>query len=203
VEEFCHRWYDNRSGRYTQADPIGLAGGANLYGYAGANPTRRVDPNGLYNEQVHYFRTKLWSEEAGLSPSQAEMIASADQGLDDDFWTTSPWWPWSGWRHFREREDVLSDIFEAIEALDLADFGRHLHELQDTFSHAGYNYCSGGHAVKLRYLEHWGADWVAQGEWPDNYNPMDERDQRMERHTRMVLRKLVERLRRDLPEHLK
>ncbi len=42
-----HRDYDPTLGRYIQADPIGLAGGANLYQYAGGNPVRYVDPNGL------------------------------------------------------------------------------------------------------------------------------------------------------------
>ena len=32
------RDYDPSLGRFMQADPIGLAGGANLYGYANANP---------------------------------------------------------------------------------------------------------------------------------------------------------------------
>ena len=38
-----HRWYDNQAGRFLSADPV-LS--ANLYIYAGQNPTGRVDPNG-------------------------------------------------------------------------------------------------------------------------------------------------------------
>jgi RHS repeat-associated protein len=41
------RWYRSGWGRYTQADPIGLSGGLNLFGYAGARPTRFIDPTGL------------------------------------------------------------------------------------------------------------------------------------------------------------
>jgi RHS repeat-associated protein len=42
-----YRDYDANTGRYIQADPIGLAGGANPYLYANANPLRYSDPNGL------------------------------------------------------------------------------------------------------------------------------------------------------------
>ncbi|RJT45018.1 RHS repeat-associated core domain-containing protein, partial [Rahnella woolbedingensis] len=41
-----HRYYDPDSGRFTQADPIGLAGGLNLYQYA-PNVLGWVDPWGL------------------------------------------------------------------------------------------------------------------------------------------------------------
>ena len=43
------RNYDPRVGRYTQFDPIGLAGGLNPYSYAGANSLGTLDPYGLYS----------------------------------------------------------------------------------------------------------------------------------------------------------
>lgn len=42
-----YRDYDPTTGRYVQADPIGLDGGSNVYGYAGGNPVNAVDPMGL------------------------------------------------------------------------------------------------------------------------------------------------------------
>jgi RHS repeat-associated protein len=42
-----YRDYDASTGRYVQADPIGLAGGASPYSYAMNNPMRYTDPEGL------------------------------------------------------------------------------------------------------------------------------------------------------------
>jgi hypothetical protein len=42
-----HRFYDPETGRYISADPIGLAGGINLYSYTRNDPVNAVDPLGL------------------------------------------------------------------------------------------------------------------------------------------------------------
>lgn len=42
-----HRFYDPETGRYISADPIGLAGGMNLYAYVQGDPVNWVDPMGL------------------------------------------------------------------------------------------------------------------------------------------------------------
>src|SRR5690606_35737126 len=43
-----NRFYDPRVGRFTQADPIGLEGGWNRFGYVGGNPLMFIDPDGLF-----------------------------------------------------------------------------------------------------------------------------------------------------------
>ena len=47
-----YRDYDTSTGRYIQADPIGLAGGSSPYSYAMNNPLRYMDPEGLENVNV-------------------------------------------------------------------------------------------------------------------------------------------------------
>jgi RHS repeat-associated protein len=42
-----NRYYDPASGRFTQEDPIGLAGGLNAYGFAAGDPVSYQDPYGL------------------------------------------------------------------------------------------------------------------------------------------------------------
>ena len=38
------RYYEPETGRYISPDPIGLAGGINIYGYVEQNPLSLIDP---------------------------------------------------------------------------------------------------------------------------------------------------------------
>jgi len=55
--ESWHRFYDPVTGRYVSADPIGLAGGMNLYAYVQNDPVNWVDPWGLVT--LNEARTNL------------------------------------------------------------------------------------------------------------------------------------------------
>jgi len=42
-----HRYYDPNAGRFLTRDPIGYAGGINLYAYTQNNPVSKIDPSGF------------------------------------------------------------------------------------------------------------------------------------------------------------
>ena len=44
-----HRYYDPVAGRWLTRDPIGVAGGMNLYGYCGGDPVSGIDPEGYWS----------------------------------------------------------------------------------------------------------------------------------------------------------
>ncbi|MDB4952314.1 MAG: wapA, partial [Gemmatimonadetes bacterium] len=46
-----NRFYDPASGRFTQEDPIGTAGGLNVYGFANGDPVSYSDPYGLCSKE--------------------------------------------------------------------------------------------------------------------------------------------------------
>ncbi|HEU4559416.1 MAG TPA: RHS repeat-associated core domain-containing protein [Longimicrobium sp.] len=53
-----NRYVDPASGRFTQEDPIGLAGGVNLYGFAAGDPISYSDPFGLCPPELIDPKTK-------------------------------------------------------------------------------------------------------------------------------------------------
>jgi RHS repeat-associated protein len=78
------REYDPELGRYTTADPLGLAGGVNPYVYVGNNPLTNIDPLGLYQSDIHYYMTMFLGLAAGMSPEEARVLALAAQYVDDN-----------------------------------------------------------------------------------------------------------------------
>ncbi len=62
ISFFRNRWYDAETGRWTQEDPLGVAGGVNLYQYVSGNPVALTDPFGLCPEHMRGLDTKSMAE---------------------------------------------------------------------------------------------------------------------------------------------
>ncbi|MBL8998758.1 MAG: RHS repeat-associated core domain-containing protein [Gemmatimonadetes bacterium] len=75
-----NRYYDPASGRFTQMDPIGLAGGLNLYGFAGGDPVNFSDPFGLCPDPEDGWCRLFEAGMAGLGATVG-LIAGGGVGL--------------------------------------------------------------------------------------------------------------------------
>jgi RHS repeat-associated protein len=159
------RYYDPRRQRFVSEDPIGFFGGdTNLYAYVGGMPTRSTDPFGLYNRDVHYDLTRGTGVQVGMCAADAETIAHADQGVDDNP-STSPMPPQNvdarEKYHFTSRERREQLRREAFGSGSRTAMGVYMHALQDSFSHQ--------QGRKARDGEPYGHRWghVSAGHEPD------------------------------------
>jgi RHS repeat-associated protein len=93
-----NRGYDPVTGRFLSEDPIGLAGGINLYAFAGADPVNGRDPSGLQGPEPFrcpegWYHFKGTDKETGLPEDRCvrprayrlpDINVSAD--LSDGYW---------------------------------------------------------------------------------------------------------------------
>jgi len=73
------RDYDPTTGRYIQADPLGLVDGASVYTYASSNPMRYIDPKGLADFAVGFEFDATGG--TGIEGS-AGIVVDTDTGMD-------------------------------------------------------------------------------------------------------------------------
>jgi len=69
-----NRYYDPQTGQFTQEDPIGIAGGLNLYGYANGDPVNFGDPFGLCTPMPECW---LYAQLRGAADAVVDMVSSA------------------------------------------------------------------------------------------------------------------------------
>lgn len=71
ISQLGARQYDPQLGRFLERDPLGEAGGLNLYSYANANPMRWRDPSGLSPESHHNRESFDSRSSTGSSPGRS------------------------------------------------------------------------------------------------------------------------------------
>ena len=127
LTRFGARDYDPETGRWTAKDPIDFEGGLNLYGYTFNDPVNYYDPLGLFGDGLNA---------GGKYLGHSDFYGSGRfDYLKEDYGITSPFNPFSTWRHFRDLKDVEADLCKAIQNQDKDRFERLMHQGQDYFSH--------------------------------------------------------------------
>ena len=91
VNMYCvrNRWYTPRTGRWLTPDPIGYAGGRNLYEYCGSRPWEFVDPMGLWGEGIaqRWISSDSW---LGIAAGYTlGTVGGAAEGAYNGFMVTS------------------------------------------------------------------------------------------------------------------
>ncbi len=162
------RYYDPRLGQFLSEDPLGFeAGDPNLRRYVENSPTNRVDPSGLYGDDVHfYFNYYLarylgldqpsgWINSKGQPISEAYIIAYFATRIDYDAYSRPVGagqlarsrfhFPAPGAFQGVTRNDprVYAALHAVGSAGDLEMFGALLHTYQDSFAHEGHGSATG------------------------------------------------------------
>jgi RHS repeat-associated protein len=129
-----HRFYRPEVARFIQQDPISY--GMNWYAYVGNNPLYWVDPEGLWDPDVHWRWAKTAAATAGFNDLDARRIAQAAHDIDNV--RTLGREP-----HYGDRQDYANRM--AQEGIDLwhagkrrealERWGRGAHALEDEYAH--------------------------------------------------------------------
>ncbi|MGG6462615.1 RHS repeat-associated core domain-containing protein [Solilutibacter silvestris] len=94
-----NRDYETASGRYSQSDPIGLAGGISTYGYVGSGPLGAIDPQGLFMTSVDAYCMQDPSGCADMFRDMTHGAAQVQRNLGNEC--------------AAQGLDAASDVFEA------------------------------------------------------------------------------------------
>jgi len=88
------RSYDPATMQFLSKDIVKADGEESAYQYCSGDPVGKVDPAGMWAEDIHLgewvarYGTKYWAMSAGMTTGDAEVVAKANNGLDWN-WDTS------------------------------------------------------------------------------------------------------------------
>jgi RHS repeat-associated protein len=114
-----HRVYDPSSGRYTQSDPIGLAGGLNTYSYVGNNPILGIDPTGLKDCTCSVKFSAIGPDQATASRGALGFRPPAGSVAINPGYFGLPYGSTQTNGRYLEREGTQSAINEAREGIQI------------------------------------------------------------------------------------
>ncbi|MCH8512755.1 MAG: RHS repeat-associated core domain-containing protein [Kiritimatiellae bacterium] len=115
---FGYRHYDPRTKQWLSRDPIGEAGGLNLYGYANNDPVNNIDFLGLTT--VKEYQDII----ARLEQSEREAIEFTNNSL-------------SGWRNWRVRSQLNRETKNAYSA-EIRENRRRMFQLEEELKQFAY-----------------------------------------------------------------
>ncbi|MDX2182609.1 MAG: RHS repeat-associated core domain-containing protein [Gemmatimonadaceae bacterium] len=147
-----NRYVDPQSGRFTQQDPIGIAGGLNLYGFANGDPVNYADPFGLKCEarsSEHVVCTNI-TEDDLTAVGDFLRGDSSDESSADRVAAGQPRYHGMLWRPRQGQEECPSHILEQFS-------GHHGEEVWDLVA-AGKRRWSW---KKLTFLQSYGGTWAS------------------------------------------
>ena len=169
---YNYRHYNSRDGRWNQRDPFAsIENTGNEFHFLKNTPLVHTDVLGLFGdgyEDVCVETTTQWiiSGNGHMYPievcSRWERRPTPYKGhaqftnngtecpfdyTAEDYGWSSPFNPFSTWRHFRDKEDVAKDLKKAVGSCNADDFESYMHQYQDHGTHygKGYRWWKGGH----------------------------------------------------------
>jgi hypothetical protein len=86
------------SGRFTQEDPIGIAGGLNLYGFGGGDPVTYSDPYGLKADSTYDINGRAINGRGGTTDHYLRLNGT-DYKLDRKIVPNEDGIPYRVWKH--------------------------------------------------------------------------------------------------------
>ncbi len=135
LQQLGARFYWPELGRFIQQDPAG--DGVNWYAYVGNNPLRYIDPEGLWDPDVHFRWAKASALRGGFSDADARRIGQAAHDIDN--LTTLGSAPHYGNRQAYANQMAAEGVAlwkqgKRTEALTL--WGQGAHALEDEYAHS-------------------------------------------------------------------
>jgi RHS repeat-associated protein len=87
------RYYNPQTGRYLTPDPIGLEGGTNLFAYVEGNPANRIDPLGLWFDDMYQtyqgtIPVSVWALLPNVPQPVSDFVAGFGDTLTSGFGLT-------------------------------------------------------------------------------------------------------------------